>query len=143
MANFIDLEDLHEDDFILVQSGNMLKLKVKPKLPEASSILSYTLNQPESSIATFIDNSAGRRNLYLQNSFGYIHLDFIARTATKGNNNTFYLPQNSPIPINIIETQAVGGGMIWISANGREIQWGGLKVGQRYIVDLIGFFRNN
>lgn len=141
MANFIDLEDLHEDDFILVQSGNILKLKVKPKLPEASSILSYTLNQPNSSIATFVDPSEERRKLYLQNNFGYIHLDFTARTATKGNNNTFNLPQNSPIPINVIETQVYNGGFIWINANTREIQWSGLTVGKRYIVDLIGFFQ--
>lgn len=76
--------------------------------------------------------------LIVQNGFGYAHLDF---EATKTDGVVAKLPANTPRPTSNLELQTFDGGFIKAFLGGSDIRCEGLKVGQRYVVDLMGFFQ--
>lgn len=85
-------------------------------------------------------NQTFRRTLYLQGSFGYIHLDFVAQGAQ---GDVAALPATAPTPIGLLEVQTYDGGYVYVDPNSRIIKGGNLTRGTRYIVDIIGFFNVN
>lgn len=130
--------DLDANDFRIGRDsdgGKIIQLN-----PNAGNIVSYDANNPGSSIATFANSDGARRRLTMNGPFGYLHLDFTARVTARKNNSGFYLPSNAPTPRSLLEVQTRDGGTIFIRAGSRNIEWDGLTVGQRYIVDIIGFW---
>lgn len=134
---YVELDQLSESDFIGLVKDNKLTIHLKPKPVEVNS---WVTNTPANNIATFVDTQDGRKRLQVKDGFGLLHLDFFARTANLGVNGTWRLPENSPTPKSLIEIQTYDRGTIWIAANSRVIRWSGLTSGNRYIVDLVGFW---
>lgn len=102
-------------------------------------IVSYDANYPDAKIATFHNRDGARRRLTMNGPFGFLHLDFVARVSSR-RGPSFALPADAPTPRSLSETQTRDGGSIFIRAGSRNIEWSGLTVGQRYIVDIIGFW---
>lgn len=76
--------------------------------------------------------------------FGKIHLDMMLQTAGSGRGGILCtLPKNSPVPASLIEVVAdTNGNSVSIDTNSRDIKgWGLAGNNRRYIVDLIGFFK--
>lgn len=101
-------------------------------------VVSYDASDPGRGVISYFTTEE-RRRLYLNNNFGYVHLDFVARIPNL-NSTSFTLSSEAPTPKMLIETQTFDGGTIWMDPNTRYIRWRDLRVGQRYIVDLIGFW---
>lgn len=137
-VKYIELEQLSENDFIGVISNGKLTIQLKPK-DVSDHVISWLTNVPNRSAVTFVDTKEDRRKLQIKDGFGILHLDFTARTASN-TNGAWTLPTTSPTPVSLIEMQTYDKGTIWIEPNTRIIKWSGLTAGQRYVVDLIGFW---
>lgn len=83
------------------------------------------------------EKGANRRKLQLLGEFGKMHLDFTAQAEKC----FFDLPADAPVPLALIEVQTHDGGTVWLGPGQRKVRSGGLTVGQRYIVDLVGFWK--
>lgn len=87
-------------------------------------------------------NPESRRKLFVQGTFGKLHLDFIYTGADKANGQLlFSFPNRTPLPRGLIEVQTFDGGTIWVGDNRDTVRGGKLTTGTRYIIDLIGFWR--
>lgn len=82
------------------------------------------------------EKGANRRKLQLLGKLGKMHLDFTAQA----DKCFFDLPADAPVPLALIEVQTHDGGTVWLGPGQRKVRSGNLTVGQRYIVDLTGFF---
>lgn len=138
VVKYIELEQLSENDFIGVISEGKLTIQLKPK-DISDNVRSWLTNVPNRSVVTFADTKEDRRKLQIKDGFGILHLDFTARTASN-TNGAWTLPTTSLVPVSLIEVQTYDKGTIWIEPNTRIIKWSGLTSGNRYIVDLIGFW---
>ena len=134
MTTFLQPSDMHPDFFVNADK------KIKPVTTRNTFVANietaYKLDHGS------LERPTERRTVYIANNgFGYIHLDFYARgTSATGRTFAFRLPENSPTPVGLLETQTHDGGTIWINANSKEIHFHNLTVGQRYIVDIPGFW---
>lgn len=137
-VKYIELEQLSENDFIGVISEGKLTIQLKPK-DISDNVRSWLTNVPNRSVVTFADTKEDRRKLQIKDGFGILHLDFTARVASN-TNGAWTLSTTSPTPVSLVEVQTYDKGTIWIEPNTRIIKWSGLTSGNRYIVDLIGFW---
>lgn len=135
---FVELNQLSEDDFIGTVNEGKLTIRLKPKTVR-SSIKSYATNVPSTRLITFMDTRDDRRKLQVKDGFGILHLDFTSRVATD-TSGSWKLPDNSPVPISVIEAQTYSGGTVWIDTGTRTINWSGLTSGRRYVINLTGFW---
>lgn len=89
------------------------------------------------------DREDGRRMMYFVPSIGLgiIHLDFTTVKDIAGITEIAKLPEDAPVPINLIENQTSTGGTVWLTANNRSIRAQNIRAGNRVIIDLVGFFR--
>ena len=133
MTTFLQPSDMHPDFFVKADK------KIKPVTTRKTFVADI---EAASKLDHGFNAHIGRRTLYIANNgFGYIHLDFYVRgTSATGRTLAFRLPENSPTPVGLLETQTHDGGTIWISANSREIYFHNLTVDRRYIVDISGFW---
>ena len=107
-----------------------------------SSLQSYLLDYvPSGAKAPNIPQGTqgSRRMMFVQNSFGYIHLDFTA-VSTSGAIAT--LPDTAPRPTGMLEVQTHNGGTVSMLLGSNTITCSGLTKGRRYVVNLIGFFQH-
>ena len=127
--------DLHEDDFT-IQSGKVRTLKTAKsyKLEFAAGKDMITSHNP----ADY--EQQGRRQLTVLDGMGKIHLDFRMVKNIGPRQSLFRLPPDAPKNLELIETQLWDGTSVWVDAGSPWVMGNGLKAGQRYIVDLIGFF---
>lgn len=79
------------------------------------------------------DNSTYRNVLYRQGRMGYIHLDFVARAI---NGTVAIIPNTTAKPSRLAETQTFDDGSIWIDAGSSTIQFAGLTLLARYMVNI-------
>lgn len=134
--------DLSAEHFTVgtdTDGGKIIEIKATPVtlLP----IKSYVATPNTNVVTMNTGNTEQRMRLQTQGNFGIFHIDFIARTTSAlGATSAFTLPNDAPTPLSLIETQVRSGGTIWLAANGRGVKYDGLQAGQRYIVDLIGFW---
>lgn len=138
VTKVVELDQLSENDFIGVISNGKLTIQLKPK-DISDNVRSWVTNTPNRNMVTFVDTKEDRKKLQIKDGFGILHLDFTARTASN-TNGAWILPTTSPTPVSLIEMQTYDRGTIWIEANTRIIKWSGLTAGNRYVVDLIGFW---
>ena len=129
--------DLSAEDFKVTKDtdgGSIIRIN------NDKPITSYVAHRPATSVATFTDTGTDRHTLWLNGNFGYLHLDFTCRKTQCLVGDNFNLPNSAPTPKGLLEVQTRDGGTIWLTRNARNIRWSGLTVGQRYIVDIIGFW---
>ena len=74
--------------------------------------------------------------------WGYLHLD-CRLTSHSGNGNMIAsLPPNSPVSVRLIERSVdVNNNSIYVERNSRIIKGWGVPANNRYIIDIIGFWR--
>lgn len=74
--------------------------------------------------------------------WGYLHFDFVL-TAPSGNGNVIAsLPPNSPVSVRLIEKSVnVNNNSVYVERNSRMIKAWGVPANTRYIIDIIGFWR--
>lgn len=127
--------DLHDEDFIVENNKVRTRKVVKSyKLDFAVGKDIVTSNNP-------IDyEQQGRRQLTVLDGMGKIHLDFKIVKNTGPRQMLFKLPPDAPKNLELIETQLWDGTSVWVDAGSPWVMGNSLKAGQRYIVDLIGFF---
>lgn len=133
------------DDFQIVKDTNgksklALNEEIKNKL-NVNNVDYYTIsiNSTNAEHKGTTNNNA-RRRLFLQGSIGYLHLDFTYKGRDKAAVQIFNL-NGAPKPNGLIEIQTFDGGSIWIEDNANVVNCSGLTNGQRYIVNLVGFWR--
>lgn len=75
---------------------------------------------------------------------GKLHLDMTVPSSVANGNVICKLPNDAPVPINLLEVQAnANGGSIYVEPNKRDIQcWSLGGITKRYIVDLVGFWKD-
>lgn len=116
------------DDFIL--DGKSKKVRLAPSknylLPWVEGIRSGRANYQL------------RHNLLAKSDIGVIHLDFIATSAEV---DVVTLPENAPVPVNLIEAQVFNGGIVSLEKDSRVVKAKGIPIGKRVVVDLIGQFK--
>lgn len=86
-----------------------------------------------------IDN---RKKLRIEWGLGILHFDYFA-AKTEGIIGTIPAPtpgNPSPKAEVLIEVQAHDGATVWIDPNSRIVRGQGMTVGERYLLNLIGFF---
>lgn len=95
---------------------------------------------------TAIAGAAGQDRGYLAfdplTGWGYLHLD-CRLTSHSGNGNMIAsLPPNSPVSVRLIERSVdVNNNSIYVERNSRIIKGWGVPANNRYIIDIIGFWR--
>lgn len=138
---FIELNQLSDKNFIGVVKDGKLEIQLKSIDYTLLPIRTY-IATPNTNVVTMnAGNTEQRRRLQVQGNFGIFHLDFTANTVDALNSSTaFTLPDDAPTPKALIEIQVRNGGTIWVVAGQRTVRYKGLEIGQRYIVDLIGFW---
>lgn len=101
---------------------------------------------PEEHVATWGPNASsgssdgdGRRLLQVLDGWGVLHLDF--RLSEPGTQVVADLPASAPTARSIIEVQTHDGGSVWINPGSRQARGRFPEPGQRYIVDLAGFWQ--
>lgn len=74
--------------------------------------------------------------------WGYLHFDFVL-TAPSGNGNVIAsLPPNSPVSVRLIEKSVnVNNNSVYVERNSRMVKAWGVPANNRYIIDIIGFWR--
>lgn len=74
--------------------------------------------------------------------WGYLHFDFVL-TAPSGNGNVIAsLPPNSPVSVRLIEKSVnVNNNSVYVERNSRMIKAWGVPANNRYIIDIIGYWR--
>jgi len=127
--------DLHEDDFT-IQNGKVRTLKTAK-----SYKLDFILGKDFITTNNDKDyDKQERRQLTVLDGMGKIHLDFKMVKDSGNLRPLFRLPTNAPRNLELIETQVWDGASVWLNAGNNVVYGSGLREGQRYILDLIGFF---
>lgn len=125
-------EDLHNDDFAVVNGKVHLK----------KSIRKYLVNFNNENRPWNNNQNTGLRTVTITDSgFGMIHLDFQRTTHNNNQHIVGELPANCPTPMDLIEEQLHDGNTIWID-QGRRVIYSSIPKNNtnRYIVNLTGFF---
>lgn len=128
-------EDLHHDDFVIEHN----KVRVLKKLTQYKADFAADTNTITTNNVLDYENP-NRRQLTVLDGMGKIHLDFKMVKNSGSKLALFRLPDNAPRCLELIETQTHDGSSVWLDAGGRIIYGNGLRAGQRYILDIIGFF---
>ena len=127
--------DLHDDDFVVING------KVRTRKIGKSYKLNFIPGKDTITTNNEIDyDQQGRRQLTVLDGMGKIHLDFKMVKNAGPRMALFQLPADTPRNLELIETQVWDGSSVWLDAGQRTVFGSGLKAGQRYIIDLIGFF---
>lgn len=74
--------------------------------------------------------------------WGYLHFDFKLTNPSGNGNMVATLPPNAPVAVRLIEKSVnVNNNSIYVEKNSRIIKGWGVSSNQRYIIDIIGFWR--
>lgn len=74
--------------------------------------------------------------------WGYLHFDFKLKTPSGNGNMVASLPPNAPVAVRLIEKSIdVNNNSIYINRNSRVILGWGVPANNRYIIDIIGYWR--
>lgn len=95
---------------------------------------------------TAIAGAAGQDRGYLAfdplTGWGYLHLDCRLTSPSGNGNMVASLPPNSPVSVRLIERSVdVNNNSIYVERNSRIIKGWGVPANNRYIIDIIGFWR--
>lgn len=95
---------------------------------------------------TAIAGAAGQDRGYLAfdplTGWGYLHLDCRLTSPSGNGNMVASLPPNSPVAVRLIERSVdVNNNSIYVERNSRIIKGWGVPANNRYIIDIIGFWR--
>lgn len=95
---------------------------------------------------TAIAGAAGQDRGYLAfdplTGWGYLHLDCRLTSPSSNGNMIASLPPNSPVSVRLIERSVdVNNNSIYVERNSRIIKGWGVPANNRYIIDIIGFWR--
>ena len=127
--------DFHDDDFILENN------KVRTRKVGKSFKLDFLLGKDVITTNNDRDyDKQERRQLTVLDGIGKIHLDFKMVQNSGNLRPLLKLPANAPRNLELIETQVWDGASVWLNAGNNVVYGSGLREGQRYILDLIGFF---
>jgi hypothetical protein len=127
--------DFHDDDFIIENN------KVRTRKIGKSFKLDFILGKDVITTNNDRDyDKQERRQLTVLDGIGKIHLDFKMVQNSGNLRPLFKLPANAPRNLELIETQVWDGASVWLNAGNNVVYGSGLREGQRYILDLIGFF---
>lgn len=127
--------DFHDDDFIIENN------KVRTRKVGKSYKLDFLLGKDVITTNNDRDyDKQERRQLTVLDGIGKIHLDFKMVQNSGNLRPLFKLPANAPRNLELIETQVWDGASVWLNAGSNVVYGSGLREGQRYILDLIGFF---
>lgn len=127
--------DFHDDDFILENN------KVRTRKVGRTYKLDFFSGKDTITTNNDVDyDKQERRQLTVLDGMGKIHLDFKMVKNASTRQPLFRLPANAPRNLELIETQVWDGSSVWVNAGDKIVYGAGLKAGQRYILDLIGFF---
>lgn len=93
-----------------------------------------------------IAGAAGQDRGYLAfdplTGWGYLHLDCRLTSHSGNGNMVASLPPNSPVAVRLIERSVdVNNNSIYVERNSRIIKGWGVPANNRYIIDIIGFWR--
>lgn len=74
--------------------------------------------------------------------WGYLHFDFKLKTPSGNGNMVASLPPNAPVAVRLIERSIdVNNNSIYVERNSRIIKGWGVPANNRYIIDIIGYWR--
>lgn len=75
---------------------------------------------------------------------GKLHLDMTVPSSVANGNVICKLPNDAPVPISLLEVQVnTNDGSVYVEPNKRDIQcWSLGGITKRYIVDLVGFWKD-
>lgn len=95
---------------------------------------------------TAIAGAAGQDRGYLAfdplTGWGYLHLDCRLTSPSGNGNMVASLPPNSPVSVRLIERSVdTNNNSIYVERNSRIIKGWGVPANNRYIIDIIGFWR--
>lgn len=127
--------DFHDEDFIVENN------KVRTRKVVKSYKLDFILGKDWITTNNDKDyDKQERRQLTVLDGMGKIHLDFKMVKDSGNLRPLFKLPAKAPRNLELIETQVWDGASVWLNAGNNVVYGSGLREGQRYILDLIGFF---
>lgn len=132
---FVDVTEYHQSDFEIVD--NKLRI-VKPY-----SWYMLEWGQDKNIITT--ENPRAYqdpqlRMLSVLDGTGKSHLEFKVLQDINESTVIFKFPADAPNALDRASTQTWDGGKIWYNSNNKNIYGKGLKAGNVYAVDLLGFF---
>lgn len=95
---------------------------------------------------TAVAGAAGQDRGYLAfdplTGWGYLHLDCRLTSPSGNGNMVASLPPNSPVSVRLIERSVdTNNNSIYVERNSRIIKGWGVPANNRYIIDIIGFWR--
>lgn len=128
-------------EFVQLVGGDMRTTNERLVHLETNKEFVLTINEKVASHER-MSLEESRRKLYMQGSFGKLHLDFHYIGEDKARSQIlFQFPTGTPLANGLIEVQTYDGGVIWVGDNQKIVRGANLTNGARYIVDLIGFWR--
>lgn len=75
--------------------------------------------------------------------WGYLHFDFILTNPSGNGSMVAQLPPNAPVAVRLIEKSVnVNNNSVYVERNSRIIKAWGVPANTRYIIDIIGYWRN-
>jgi hypothetical protein len=139
-----------ETSELTISSGNMVSLNrglTEEQYAHLSEIMarpygSWVLNTGPVYSQTHPSRDVdGRKSCRVEWGLGIIHLDFVA-AAKSGVIGSIPNTPDDPGPKAeiLIEVQLRDGSTVWIDENDRTIKGQAMTVGERYLINLIGFF---
>lgn len=145
---FVDDESSDQFDIVVTDDvGNVKKDRVKTDYYSKSEVdnlikLSFDLKDYQVDLKgdfkiSSTDNAVNKKKLTVQNGMGVLNLDII---KVGGGDIIGYLPANAPLPTFQVSEQTRDGGVVTLNAKSRTISSTGLQNGQRYIINVVGFF---
>lgn len=123
-------DDLHQSDFTVINN----------KVHAVRTLAPYTVTLANNFRVSSANDGENRRKLLVMDGFGILHLD-IVKNANASGGTVGTLPANSPVPMHLLEVQANDGATFYITPNSRTIVSQGARANQRYILNIVGFFR--
>lgn len=135
MTKVIRPEDLHTADFVI--EGNKVRVLKEYNWYMAEFALDKDTLITENARA-YLDPQF--RMLSILDGTGKTHLEFKVLKDIPDGSVIFKLPADAPNNLDKASQQTHDGGMVWYNSNNKNIYGKGLKAGNVYAVDLIGFF---
>lgn len=131
----VDVTEYHQSDFEIVDN------KLRIVKPYSWYMLEWG---QDSSIITTENPRAYQdpqlRMLSVLDGTGKSHLEFKVLQDINESTIIFKFPTDAPNALDRASTQTWDGGKIWYNSNSKNIYGKGLKAGNVYAVDLLGFF---
>ncbi|MBS9781339.1 MAG: hypothetical protein KGV56_02485 [Gammaproteobacteria bacterium] len=107
-----------------------------------------TMNAEHATVSK--NNFADRTYLMTLGVFGFVHLDFTTTDTPAKFDELGVFPADAPLPTHLVENQTFDGGTVYLG-QGKKTKWGGdgriltgsvLQPNQRYIINMLGFFKH-